>query len=434
MGDSSGRFTATMLRVACCAACVTALVIPLHGQSVGAQLSPWSEGTLDIHRISTGQADAVLFIFPDRTTMLMDPGHPWLNDPKSPRFTQPRPDATRAPGERVARYVRHFLPEVAATGIDYGLITHFHGDHMGGFFDGSHPGKGDYKLTGITDVGHRLHIHTMIDRAWPDYPTFPPPSDKRMERDIEQQRSMMANYRKFLEWQIAHNGMRVERFQPGGNRQIALKRAPEKFRNFEVRNISASGRIWTGEDNESRQFLPLDEVPPSELATHENKCSIVFRLRYGAFDYYAGGDIPGDAPAGKPYWFDVETPVAKAVGPVDVAVLNHHAVRDTTNETFLKTLQPRVCVVSYWSVTHLDRKVLERVLSEEIYPGPRDVFSTNVVELHHGLDPNIARLKSQHGHIVIRVSPGGADYKVITLDDTTESYAITAVHGPYRSR
>jgi beta-lactamase superfamily II metal-dependent hydrolase len=416
------------------ALCVVVGAVAVSAQNVGDALPPWRPGMLDIHRISTGQADAVLFILPDRTTMLMDPGHPWLNDPKSPRFTQPRPDGTRAPGERVARYVTHFVPDVATTGIDYALITHFHGDHMGGFFNESQSAEGGYKLTGITDVGHRLRIHTMLDRAWPDYPTFPPPSDQRSERDIDQQRSMMANYRKFLEWQIAHRGMRVERFRPGDNRQIVLRRAPDKYQNFQVRNISASGRIWTGEGNESRQFLPLGEVPPGELATHENKCSIVFRLSYGAFDYYAGGDIPGDVPKGKPSWFDVETPVAKVVGAVDVAVLNHHAVRDTTNEFFLKTLQPRVAMVSYWSVTHLDRKVLERLLSPEAYPGPRDIFSTNLVDLHQGLDPNVKKLKSQHGHVVIRVSPGGAEYKVVVLDDTNESYAVTAVHGPYASR
>lgn len=47
---------------------------------------------------------------------------------------------------------------------------------------------------------------------------------------------------------------------------------------------------------------------------------------------------------------------------------------------------------------------------------------------------NVARLKSRHGHIVIRVAPGGASYKVIILDDTAETYTVTAVHGPYESR
>jgi hypothetical protein len=64
------------------------------------------------------------------------------------------------------------------------------------------------------------------------------------------------------------------------------------------------------------------------------------------------------APEGKPAWHDVETPVAKVTGAVDVAVLNHHGVRDTTNAFFVGTLQPRIFVVSLWSSSHLAAAVL----------------------------------------------------------------------------
>lgn len=41
---------------------------------------------------------------------------------------------------------------------------------------------------------------------------------------------------------------------------------------------------------------------------------------------------------------------------------------------------------------------------------------------------------SGHGHIVLRVSPGGDDYRVTIVDDTSESHNVTKVCGPYRSR
>jgi hypothetical protein len=47
-----------------------------------------------------------------------------------------------------------------------------------------------------------------------------------------------------------------------------------------------------------------------------------------------------------------------------------------------------------------------------------------------GLD----RLESDRGHIVIRVEPGGDRYHVIILDDSAETYQVTAIHGPYESR
>jgi len=34
----------------------------------------------------------------------------------------------------------------------------------------------------------------------------------------------------------------------------------------------------------------------------------------------------------------------------------------------------------------------------------------------------------------LRVSPGGDDYRVSIVDDTSESHRVTKVFGPYRSR
>jgi hypothetical protein len=47
-----------------------------------------------------------------------------------------------------------------------------------------------------------------------------------------------------------------------------------------------------------------------------------------------------------------------------------------------------------------------------------------------GLD----KLKSSHGHVVIRVAPGGGSFRVIVLDDSAENYGVKSVHGPYQSR
>jgi hypothetical protein len=50
------------------------------------------------------------------------------------------------------------------------------------------------------------------------------------------------------------------------------------------------------------------------------------------------------------------------------------------------------------------------------------------------IGPLLDRLKSAQGHIVVRVEPGGDRFRVIILDDSTESYRVKAVHGPYQSR
>jgi len=43
-------------------------------------------------------------------------------------------------------------------------------------------------------------------------------------------------------------------------------------------------------------------------------------------------------------------------------------------------------------------------------------------------------MASGHGHIVLRVSPGGDEYRVTIVDDTSESHNVIKVWGPYRSR
>ena len=97
-------------------------------QVAGQAPPPWSPGTLDIHRISTGKGDAVFYIFPDGTTMLVDPG---ATGRQGPRVTAQRPDASRTPGEWVVRYIRRMLAPGSKPALDYALLTHFHGDHMG---------------------------------------------------------------------------------------------------------------------------------------------------------------------------------------------------------------------------------------------------------------------------------------------------------------
>ena len=391
-------------------------------QQIGQVLPPWSPGTLDIHQINTGKGDSAFFIFPDGTTMLVDAGNGGRNPP---RGTAPRPDANRTPGEWIARYIKRMLPHASAPVINYGYITHFHGDHMGSLYPNVKvSGSGEYKLTGIIDVGEQIPIRKMLDRGWPEY-NFPRPLDN----------PMMENYRAFLEWQIADKGVKVQRLQPGRGDQIVLVHDARSYPNFEVRNIAANGEVWTGVGANTRQhFPPFGDLSRRDQPT-ENMCSMAIRISYGKFDYFTGGDMPGVPPEGAPVWHDVETPVARAVGPVEACVLNHHGNKDSMNAFFVSTLRPRVFIIPVWSSDHPGHRVLARLYSERLYPGPRDVFATNMIKANKiVIGSLLERLASDQGHIVIRVDPGGASYRVIILDDSAETYKVKAVHGPYESR
>ena len=86
---------------------------------------------------------------------------------------QQRPDASRAPGEWIARYILRQLAHDRDPHLDYGYITHFHDDHMGGF---GAPVKNArvrrLQLLGRPKSASTSALKKMIDRGWPDY-NFP---------------------------------------------------------------------------------------------------------------------------------------------------------------------------------------------------------------------------------------------------------------------
>lgn len=74
------------------------------------------------------------------------------------------------------------------------------------------------------------------------------------------------------------------------------------------------------------------------------------------------------------------------------------------------------------------------MMSSWVYPGPRDVFSTNLMEsTHEVIGSRIDKMKSRQGHIVIRVDSGGESYMIYILDDSSESFRVKSIHGPYFS-
>lgn len=414
--ESSNRIPRFLL-----AALLTFAAMSLRAADVvDREIAPWQPGTMDIHQISTGRGNAGLYIFPDGTTLLVDAGElPY----KTPKHTPDRPDSSRPGGEWIARYIRHALRHDAQPSLDYALLTHFHDDHMGSFTNSQPMSKsGAYRLSGMTWVGENLRIGKMLDRGWPDY-NYPKDMDDPATK----------NYRAFVGWQVANNGMKAERFAAGRNDQVVLCReTKKKYPKFEFRNVGANGEIWTGKGTATEHRIPSLDTLPRKQWPDENVLSISFRLRYGSFRFFNGGDQPGIRP-NKPEWFDIETPVAKVVGPVDAAILDHHGYVDTMNDFFVSRLRARVWTISVWDAHHPTSGVWERLYSEELYPGRRDVFATDVHPQAREDIKGIERMASDHGHIVLRVSAGG-DYRVVIVDDSSESHRVTKVFGPFKPR
>ena len=388
---------------------------------IGSPLPPWIPGTLEIHQIATGRGNSALIIGPDGTSIMIDAG---AADGGPDVSCPPRPNGSRRPGEWIARYAVRHLRATGRVELDYFVATHLHPDHIGEIGPTTPRGKtGDYVLTGITDVAELIPIHDVIDRGFPDY-TYP----------SRWPAGFALNYFSYIASR-QKAGAICERVRVGATDQIRLLRAPKKFSSFIVRAIAANGTVWTGRGTDVQSAVPpLRDLPQSEYPD-ENMCSIALHLSYGKFDYFTGGDLHCDTHEGLQPWRDVETPAARATGPVEVAVADHHAYFDAVGSDAARALKPLVWVVPAWHITHLNIAQLERMLSDRLYPGPRDIFVTDLMPATALVDQRfISKVKSTSGHIVIRVSPGGNDFRVFITDNADELDTVKASFGPYPCR
>ena len=365
-----------------------------------AYVEDWQEGYLDIHQISTGRGNVAWMIMPDGTTMLVDMGD-LGTDNYQQEIMNPRPSASKSPAEWVAQYIENFSkPLEKGTKTDYAFITHFHGDHIGSFDNTaiSRPGMA-YKLHGITHLAELVDIDKIVDRGWPDY-NYP------SAEQVSSSNGGLGNYTSFMKLRN-DNGKTNEQFVVGSDTQFPLKYDPDSYPEFSVRNVAGNLDVWTGTGTGTSHM--------SFSTTDENEFSCAIRISYGDFSWYTGGDIKSAL---------TEDAVAKACGPTDVVVCNHHAYKDAMHNSFVRQMQAKAYVIPVWDYYHPEAEPLRWMLSTDLYPGDRMVFAAGLVENNRiRLGENGEKIKPA-GHIMVRVYEGGDTWQVFVLNDSGTDYEI----------
>ncbi|WP_190809561.1 ComEC/Rec2 family competence protein [Flagellimonas sp. S3867] len=375
------------------------------------KLEAWQEGYLDIHHINTGSGDATYFIFPDGTTLLFDAGSmdkTGFEKKYAPlKATSPVPDNSKSTAEWLLTYIKNVTPKAHQDTIDYALISHFHSDHYGS----------------LMGLGKEIPFGKIIDRNSPDL-DFPVNLKTYLKDD-----DIFQSYLSL----ITNEKVSVEALEVGSKSQLHLLNDQNAFPGFSIRNIKSNATIWTGVDNTTMEYFTAEDMTSFYKGGYnENPLSLALKISYGDFDYFTGGDNTGLQGYGLPQWFDVETPIAKVVGQVEVTTLNHHGNRDATNEFFVNTLNPKVVIQQLWCSDHPGQEVYQRLIYQDKETMERDIFSTNMhpetlVTYGPWFKDNY---KSLQGHIVIRVNPDGNTFMVYILNEGT--MGLKNVYGPYQ--
>src|SRR5262249_46380712 len=145
-------------------------------------------------------------------------------------------------------------------------------------------------------------------------------------------------------------------------------------------------------------------------------------LRFGAFSYFFAGDLTDWADAGTRPWMDALTPAVEACGSVDVAVVPHHGLFDAAGSPMVRGLAARGWVISSWHASHPSISTPERLFNERLYSGARSVYTTGLSPAADLIQGRLTRkLASREGHVVVRVAPDGASFRVVVTSNEDEA-------------
>ena len=249
-------------------------------------LSPpaWAQrrNALDIYFVDVEGGQSTLFVSPSGESMLIDTGFP---------------------GERDATRIAAVAKEAGASQIDYLLITHYHGDHVGG----------------VPELAMRLPIRTFVDHG----------------ATTDQSLGVPQSYATYLSVR-----------DKGQHQHIVAKpglKVPIKGINVEV--VSAATELVTkplrggGAENPlCSEFQPKDETK-DPLLGGENAQSVGTVISLGKFRMVDFGDLTWNHEHG------LACP-RSLIGGVDLYLTTHHGQNISGLPMLVYALHPRVAVMN----------------------------------------------------------------------------------------
>ena len=242
-----------------------------------------SDDTLEIYVIDVEGGEATLFVTPAGESMLVDTGWPGF-------------------GGRDADRIAAAAADAGVTRIDHLVVTHFHGDHMGG----------------AAQLAERLPIRNFIDHG------------ETVDRE-ERRRAAFEVYADLRE-EGAHRVVRPGDRLPVGGLDVVI--------------IAAGGAVLdapldgAGEANPHCEgFTFHGEEITSRYGNAEDDQSISALVGFGAFRAVIMGDLN----------WNLEHPLMcpdNKVGTVDLYLVSHHGSETSGSEALVRAIAPRAAVMN----------------------------------------------------------------------------------------
>ncbi len=307
-----------------------------------AQNSKSARRALDIFYVDVEGGAATLIVTPAGESILVDAGWPGFDG-------------------RDAKRIEQAMKAAGITAIDHLITTHYHTDHYGG----------------IPDLAKRVKVNKFYDHG--------PMASLDEDRDFAT---------KYAAYRAAAKDKTIT-LDPGSS--IKLKQAsgapPISLRVLASRGETVTGKTMAGAPNGE-----CASVAPQAEDKSDNARSVVFLLRYGAFDFLDTGDLT----------WNIEHKLVcpqNLIGEIDLYQVGHHGTNTSNNVAMLRSVKPTVAIMNN---------------------GPRKGGHPDVVKALRGL-PTLKDLWQVHRNVTSGDEQNAPEEFIANLDQENDAAHIIRV-------